>query len=483
MAKINYKLLYLIKSFSDAEIKEFKKMLASPLYTKGRNYLPLLKEIISHNRTGHECLTFHELYSKLYPGKKYNGQTLKNRFSELFKLAEDYLVYANLNKNVIEKEKILLQEYLDKNLVKLFDSKYKKTKKYVESLPDNDHKFRDISFLNGVNLSLLNKRKKVDNMFKQYYDRAAYSAGVSLIEIFQHGIEFCTQENDNRRIESNIVREILNNLDIDGLIKSFSNSNSKIYKIVRMYYFLYKAFKNPDDEDSYFESRRIFKENINFFDRLYKNQIYQEMINYCVNRQNSGIKKFQLELFKLFNEKLDQGLYSEFKASMFPTNIFRDYIYIGIAIKKYKWVEDFIKKYSKELPEEIREDEINLSFAKLYFANKHFEKSLLHLNKVKGLNYLHYNDASVLKLCCYFELHRFEDSYFEIDKLKHYLRNHKEIPKVHNEPPLNFVRSYLKILNKKTNPVESDLGFLEKEINQTKSVSKRDWLLEKISNN
>ena len=481
MSKINYKLLYLVRSFSENEIREFKKLISSPLYTNGRNYLPILNEIIFHNKSGRGKLTFPELYSKLYPGKKYNGQTLKNRFSELYKLGEEYLVYKYLNENPVEREKILLREFLDKKLVKLFDSKYKKTKKYLEALPDNEDKFRNISFLNGVNLTLLNKRSKLENMYKQYYERAAYSVCVFLIEIFQYGIEFCLQEYDSRRIERNVVVEILNKLQIDDLIKNFINSNSKIHKMVRLHYFLYKAFKNPDEEKYYFDARRIFKENINFFNPEYKNNLYKEMISYCIIRQNAGIKKFQLELFKLYNEKLDQGLYSEFKAKMYPANIFRDYIFIGIALEKYKWVENFIKKYSNELPEETREDEINLSYGRMLFATGNYDKSLIHFNRIQGLNYLHYCDASVFKLCSYFELRRFEDSYFEMDKLRHYLRNNKRIPEVHKNPLVNFVKAFSKILNIKTNPAKNDTGFLEREIKEMKFVTRREWLLEKVS--
>jgi hypothetical protein len=164
MLTINKKLLVLLKSFSEEEIKEFKKLVASPLYTGRKNYVQIINELIKLINKDYDKFLLHDLYSKVYPGKKFSSQTLKNRFSELFKLAEEYLVYRNLSKEAIEKEKILLKEYLEKKMIKLFESKYRKTRKYLEALPDNDNKFRDISFLNEVNLSLINQKKKIEKM-------------------------------------------------------------------------------------------------------------------------------------------------------------------------------------------------------------------------------------------------------------------------------------------------------------------------------
>ncbi|MBL8008539.1 MAG: hypothetical protein JNJ56_13525 [Ignavibacteria bacterium] len=480
MINTNNKLFNLIGSFSDAEIKEFKKLLASPLFTNGRNYHPLLNEILKIINKKLSKFPATELYNKLYPGKKYSSQTLKNRFSEMFGLCEDYLIYKNVYNDKTGTDRILLQYYLDTRLFKLFDSKYEKSRKYVEVMPDNDDKFKNLAFLNKINLNLLNKKNKIHKMYRQFYDNSIYNTCLFLIELFQMGIEFKLMEYDNVKHEFNLVLEIISKLELEDIIKSTKRNSSVITKVMSMYYYLYKAFENPEDEKSYFESKRIFEENISFFSKDYKDGFYQQMISYCIIRQNSGIRKFQLELFGLYNEKLEQGLYSEFKVNLFPVNTFRDFVFIGLAIKKYKWVEDFIKKYSHELPEEIREDEVNLSNAKLHFSERHFEKAVNLLNKVKGGNYIHYNDTAVLKLCCYYELDRIEESYFQLDKFKHYLRNHKEIPKVHLNPVKNFISVYQKIINLKSRPGKSDTGFLENEIRSFNKIAKRGWLLNKI---
>lgn len=481
MSLINKKLIEILRTFSDSELIEFKKLVNSPIYTHRKNYIPILNQIIVMMKKGLEDFSSAEIYSKVYHGKRFNNQTMRNRLSELFKLSEEFIIFKNLDKNEAEKDKILLKEFLEKKLYKLFESKYARTKAKIDSMPDNDEKFRYISFLNEINLTLLNKKSKRESMYKQYYSNTEYLVCTFLIDLFQRGIEFILQENDGIKIDNNIATRFLNGMKIDGFMKDLERKDSKIFKVLRMHYNMYKAFENDNEEKYYFEARKIFNEINSYFSSEYKNEFYKTMINYCIIRQNLGIKKFQYELFELYNDKLEQGLYSELRAQMFPVNIFRDYVYIGLQIRRYKWVEDFINRYSKELPKETREDEINLSYAKLYFDNSHFEKSLERIYKVRGINYLHYGDSSVLKLCCYYELGRYEESFFEIDKFRHYLKNHNEIPKIHKDFFSNFLSAYTQIVLKKSKPLKSDLGLLEKKINQYKEISKKAWLLEKVS--
>jgi hypothetical protein len=183
----------------------------------------------------------------------------------------------------------------------------------------------------------------------------------------------------------------------------------------------------------------------------------------------------------LYNEKLSQGLFADLQKGIYLSNNFRDYVYIGLAIKKPEWVVDLVNKYYNELPEEFREDEIKLYFAKLDISKNNYEKSLLNLNDIKDTNYLVYMDSSTLKLCCYYELGMYEEAYLELDKLKHYIRNHKEIPKVHYSFNAVFIQIYHKLLKIVTEPhKEKDIGYLEKELYSLGVVTKKEWLLEKI---
>ena len=102
MTPINYKLLNLLNSFTANEIKEFKKFISSGLYTSGRNYLPLINYLLKCKSKDPGKISNGEKFLKLNSDKKFSKQTLKNRFSELYKLGEEFLIYLSLKNNNLD---------------------------------------------------------------------------------------------------------------------------------------------------------------------------------------------------------------------------------------------------------------------------------------------------------------------------------------------------------------------------------------------
>ncbi|MCX6161084.1 MAG: hypothetical protein NTV87_07085 [Ignavibacteriae bacterium] len=89
------------------------------------------------------------------------------------------------------------------------------------------------------------------------------------------------------------------------------------------------------------------------------------MISRLLDKVNSGKPEFLKELFMLYNIKLKLGLYNELRVIRYPSLAFRDYIIVGLKLKKNKWVENFIKKYS-ELKLRLNPDKKEIG----YFLNK-----------------------------------------------------------------------------------------------------------------
>jgi hypothetical protein len=205
------------------------------------------------------------------------------------------------------------------------------------------------------------------------------------------------------------------------------------------------------------------------------------LINYCIIKLNGGDLKYRYELFDLFNDKLDQNLISDLKNNYYIFNPFRDYVYIGLVIKEYEWVENFINKYSSELPEDIRREESSLSYSKLDFERKNFRDSLNRLIGLKGSHYLLYLDISRFKLCNFYELKKYEEAILEIDKQKHYLKYHKEIPVNRIAYNSNFMKILKELIKLKTRPDKADARFIQKQLDGYKLVSQKAWLKEKIA--
>lgn len=479
MTLINYKLILLINSFSDKELEQFRKFISSPYFNKGRRYEPFLEQILSlKNNTGTEEKT--QITSEIISDISLSDQTLRNRYSELYKLGEDFLVHNSISENKIEKGKMLLDKLLEKKLFTPFNINYK------QILNDLRHKKFDTKVYSDM-LSVLQKhsvylseKNKVENLYNEYYEYTKTALCIYLLKLFEIGQEFRQQEFDNRTYDPNYVSEFLKNISISGLMKEFGSSDPLIYKVTAMNYYLYKALENVNEEKYYFDSHKIFKGIAEELSDSYKVEIFKVFINYSIKKLNEGDLKYRYELFGLYNEKLDQNLISDLKDKFYIFNHFRDYVYIGLAVRKYDWVEKFIEEYSDELPAEIKEEEIKLSYSKLEFEKKNFEKSLEKLNGLKGSHYLMYLDISLFKLCNYFELKKYEEAILEIDKQKHYIKNHNEIPESRIAQNSNFMNTLKKLIKMKSEPGLSDTGLMNRELNGLKLVARKIWLQEKI---
>ncbi|MEO8447641.1 MAG: hypothetical protein ABI528_09110 [bacterium] len=481
MKIMNSKLFDIINTLSKSDIKEFKKFIRSPVYSKGRNYVLILNQIAKLQQRKSTDTESQKLYSKIYPGKKFNSQTLKNRLSELFKLAEEFMIYKTLKENPLEKQKLLLLSYYKNKNVRLYESKYNIFNNQLQSLPDNDLKFLNTIYIKRQHLDFLRKQEISEYAFDRYYDFSFYTTCIFLTNLFEFGIEFLQQEQTERNYEFNIVKDLLAKINIDEILEKAAKINPHLSGILSMQYFFYKAFKDPDEEKNYFEGRRVFDRISPGLSEDYKINQYNIMTYYCIIRHNYGIKKFQLELFKLYNEKLKLGIHLDIDKKYFPVRTFRNYVLLGIILKKFEWTEKFINKYSKELPVDTRDDETKLSYSRLYFGKREYGRSMSYLANFRSTNYLHYCDSSVLKLCTYYETEKFEEAFSEMDKFRHYLRNHKEIPKIHKIYTSNFLKMYQMLIKIKTDAGKKDLYEIVKLYEKTPLASRRNWLGEKIT--
>jgi tetratricopeptide (TPR) repeat protein len=153
-----------------------------------------------------------------------------------------------------------------------------------------------------------------------------------------------------------------------------------------------------------------------------------------------------------------------------------------LRLKRYKWVEEFIKKYSCELPEEIRNDEVNMAYARLYFFKGEYQNAIEMLTRGKSSNYLFNLDVSRLKLRIYYEISEFDEAFLEIDRLRHYMKNNiKRIARTVRQYNKEFLDFYYMLLKLKLNPDKNELSYVKQKISDSKTLVTKVWFTEKIS--
>ena len=102
------KLILILMTLSEDELKEFAKFIKSPFFNKGRNFTPyfnILKKF--YPNFDHKNFTREYIFRKLRPGRKYDirkaESTLSTLSSDLLRMLEDFLIYRHLDREQIKK--------------------------------------------------------------------------------------------------------------------------------------------------------------------------------------------------------------------------------------------------------------------------------------------------------------------------------------------------------------------------------------------
>lgn len=475
-----FKVFQIILSFTKDEMNEFEDFIKSPYISGSRDYLPIVKGIYSlrHNVETIYEFTNEDFFHKIYPDKSYSNKTFRNRLTELTNIAKRYIVQKETDNDKLLNNMLILKGLKKRKLFNIFRSEYEK----VNELVENDSK----KSYNGAEIKMLSayvylEMQDYTRIFEEYKKWAEYFLTFFMENYFMIMIEFETEKRYGISSGNNMGYDLINSLNAESFINSLQQRKNNDYSMINMYYYLFKSISDISDEINYKKFRNIFFKNLDKLSVDQKNDFFGYMISRYFEKINSGKQEFLIEVFKLYNIKLKLGLYSELKIIRYPSTAFRDYIVVGLRLKRYKWVEEFIKKYSAELPAEIRDMEVNMAYTRLYLFKKEFNNALDYLNKMKTGNSLYILDASRLRLRIYYETLRFEDAILEVDRTKHYIRNNtNKIALSVRKYSKDFLDKYNELLKLRLSPDKKEIDYFAKKVRDSQSLVLKEWLLEKL---
>ena len=176
--------------------------------------------------------------------------------------------------------------------------------------------------------------------------------------------------------------------------------------------------------------------------------------------------------FKLFG-------YSE--EDYFDLSHFRNILLSSFDVNDLDFAESLINDYSEYLNPQFRENMVNYSKAKLYFARKEPDKSLDFASKVKQDFFLFKTDIKILLIQLYFEMEYYEELFSLIDSFKHFISNSSDIYEARKTRYMNFLKYISSITKLKIHFDDEKNSRLKTELTSAKDVALSGWLLSKLS--
>jgi hypothetical protein len=483
---LNSKLYYIISSFTEDELREFGKFINSPFYNTNKKLIKLYEEMKkSKFDFKSPSMKLENIFSQICPGKKYNNGILRNLFSDMNKLAEDFLGICYLKSHKIEWEKCITKQIVVKNLDKLFEKRIDDAIDGAENSELIDEKnflqlyqlrldkrnFRESRIPLGKSLPIYN------NISSEINHIILFFVTVMMKEYF-HILSYRKQLNFKHNLT--LYKEVMSIVEREKLSES-----SILIRILYNFLILYEADEN---DELYYKLKTMILRNKRSLIRDDFKDFCTEIYNYAVRRRLKGIDGF-------LNESIDMLKLLVKENILITKGYLSAHSYINLASKaffekEFEWGEKFIYEYKDKVNPEHRENAYNYIISVLYYTKgsgtedheekrEYLCKAQEHLSMVKSEDFFYMLKIKKLLVKIYYELEDFVNLNYTIDSFVHYLNNNESIPGKLKEGSRNFVNASKNLLKLNEKYTKFDKDFLKKEISASENIDFKNWLLEK----
>ncbi|GJM32985.1 MAG: hypothetical protein DHS20C18_19860 [Saprospiraceae bacterium] len=460
----NTKLYKILSTFSVSEWRQFRDFIQSPFFNKKQELIQLYLCLYQEKKKHYESVTNLDkssIHRLVFPKDAYDEKKFNHLTSQLSLLAERFLGQLVYEQAGILMEYHQTQACVDRSLHKNVKQLCRKMEKTLATLPYRNADFYNQQYLfynlNDQYFTSQKIRKFDNNLFKagQQFDVYFLSNKLALLcaTLERQGI---FSHNDRIPLEEEIL----------AIVKS---KQFQDIPAISVYGSILLMLKEENEVVHYRDFRTNFKHHSSSFSTSEIQLFYQYAINYCTRKIRSGHKTYAEEMLELYQESLAGGYLLDH--DQISPWAYKNIIKLGLGLKRFEWVESFIREFTPKLPEDKKQDAFHFNLADLYYHRKAYDEALQQLN-ILEFSDVHYKlDARVILLKIYYETKEYEALHSLISSFRIFLLRHSEITKSIKTPYLNF----LSILNRMLN--QGKTASIEVRIKQTSLLSSRSWLL------
>ncbi|MEN0049962.1 MAG: hypothetical protein AAF806_23065 [Bacteroidota bacterium] len=464
------KVYAVLEKFDKYEQNRCRKYIQSPYFNSDENIVDLYNLLIKDiNKKPKKALQKRMVWKILFPKKAYNDARFRKYVSDLLRLTEGYLAQKFYENNPVTASYGLIKAVERKKLKILYKSAIKNarflSKKYINLSADyfyQQYKIEDYYFeVAEFEANIKQKFNYEEIMYNldQFYlvEKLRLYCGIlswKRISTFDYDVSF-----------------------IDEVINFVKDNFDKVAPNVEIYYRIHLTYAETDNEENYNILKKLLNLHSLSFPQEEAYHLYLQLINYCTKKIRQGHSAFYNEIFSLYKNMIDNNLIYE--EDMIAPATFRNIITVSTRLKEFKWAEDFIHQNKNCLPTSQRENLVTFNLARLYFAQKKYDKVIELLREVEYSDITLSLQSKSFLLMTYYDIDEYEPLEFLLESFRVYLNRHKEIPK-HR---VDYHKNLIKFTKKLTKIIPGDktaVAKIKQEIETTEGFRVK-WLEEKIA--
>ncbi len=466
----NHKLILLLKTLSGKEIKELDAFLRSPYFNTNRHLVEIFQLLKKAHPDFQKLENKEALYKRIHPGKKFRDVHLRQYFSALTSLVEEFLAIRKFEREKTLYRHALLEEMIDRNTERLFNHTLLKTN-------DKSKSEDDAFYLSQFQLEDLRNKFLVNTAQQQnrFAEQPDYAKAIRLLDTFYiiRKLKFYCSQLNYKTIAAVDKETIL----MDEILELLSKKDYSETPAIDIYHKILRTLTEPENEENFASLLQTLKSKAHLFPQMEAREMYIYAQNFCIRQINKGKTKFLNEILDIYRILLEREIILE-KGILSPWD-YKNIVVTALRLNEFQWTEKFINAYKSKLPEAERENAYTYNLAKYYFYKKDYSQVLQLLQNVEYSDVFYSLDSKSMLLKTYYELNEMDSLDSMLDSFKIYLLRNKSLSEHH----VKTYKNLLKITHKLSRLISSDkkkIALLETEIEQTKPLADVGWLREKI---
>jgi len=463
----NSKVIEALQLITGKQRTRLRRFVHSPFHNKHTAVIKLFDHLDKLPQLTIENTNREKLFSKVFPGEKFNDLKFRHTLNYLYSIIEDYLSVSRLESQPIEKRLMLLEELSLRSDDHLFQSSRVKAQKLLEK-----HQFRDAAHhLARYRLMAIETQHSLSSSRND-------EARTNLLQMSEDLDLFYLAE--KLRLAYNLLsfRKLYKDQVIPEIPQAMLDriSKEKLYEIpaIGVYYRLYQLEMTGQHEHFDILVGQI-KEKGALFPEGELKEFYEVAINYCIRRLNRSISGAMEKAFELYQAGITSGALIE-KGQLSPF-AYQNVALIAIRLGKVDWASQFLEEYRPIVKAKMRETVYLYARANVDYHKKEFKAC------IKGLNQISTDDPLIILatrsviIKSWYELDDQQAVEYAIVNLDKLLKRRKLLT-YHRENYENFIW----LVQRLPNILDSQAAkTLETDINEAEILTERKWLLEKLA--
>ena len=472
---LNTTLTEILKTFSKENLKNFRDFILSPYFNKKNTVINLWDNIKQyHPEFKNKNLKREIVWESLYPDKAYNYGVMKNLIYDLNQLIERFLEEEMFARNKFERGLQLFYNLSDRDLSKLSLSKYKTLEERLINSKNSADRYSKLCELKWGLESVTDKTDiKINSSVYEISEYMIYDFLISMFKIYNN---IAAENLSNRECRTyNLLDVFLEKSDIEKIIKAVEKNSPEDYKVINVFYNMYKSLSLINDPESYYNFKNSVMENDHLFDDSERRNLFS-----CLRTALSSNKSVITKPYE-FNDLMK--IQHEYKLLLDPSGMIsiRKYslgIRLAAMVKDFEFMKEFINTYLGAVRPSARDNMILYGNAYFHFAKGEHGKALETVNKINFDLSAFKFEIKNLQIMLLYELNEIESLMYALDSYKHFASNNQFVSESTRGNISRFISYVISLCRVKEKHDNIKIQMLkEKIIND--NLNTKYWLIEK----